>query len=78
MLVKLRKFGMMWIVYLKDIMKMISSGVKENDDLYYLKDEITSDKGFKTLTKEEDIVEWARSIRITGVGKLHVMVFRGK
>lgn len=46
--------------------------VGENDIVHYMKDRVTHDRGFQSLTQPEDIIEWARVSTMTSVVKLHV------
>ena len=49
-----------------------SDVVDDEDTIYYMKDGVTLDKRYQSLTSDEQILELARVSKFTGVVKLHV------
>ncbi|KAL8095634.1 hypothetical protein AgCh_036881 [Apium graveolens] len=59
---------------MKKIREMVNDGVKDDDKLYYAKDGVTPDLGFKMLLRDSDVLELVNIAmsNSTGVCKIHV------
>lgn len=56
----------------KEIREMVRDVVTDEDKLYFMRDGVTPDEGYKLLVKDRHVLKLVKASNMTGVCKIHV------
>ena len=57
---------------MKGIREMVRDVVTDEDKLYFMRDGVTPDEGYKLLVKDRHVLQLVKASNMTGVCKIHV------